>query len=335
MGTLIPFSNAQTRGTLAGGFVRPVDAEGVLVAAADAPRTRAALWALAGEPVAEHLARVCTWRADQLEVAWRPGDYSFLVLEFVTGAGAVLYVQFWSEPEEGNVAFEVCSGAGSAAVARHMGRKRQEELRERGFEIGGGAGNFVKRACADGPAAVKSLAREALGVLCRVLGYDGTAELRYHLHLGTRLEMRPVHDGINAADLAKLLRGWDCRAEPRVDPETGLPAPDTLTCDYRGYRFLAFLTHGDGLPPGQYRVVCFRRYLADKSLPLERIAAHANANLLCIQASLDADGDLQFDQAIVVDGGVAAGNIRAQLWLWHANLESIRKLIQGGGVEAG
>jgi len=334
MGTLIPFSTAQARGTLAAAFVRPVDAEGVLVVAADAPRTRTALWALAGEPITEHLGRVCTWRADQRDEAWRPGDYSFLVLEFVHGAGAALYVQFWSEPDDGSVVFEVCAGVGSAAVARHMGRKRQEELRERGFEIGGGAGNFGKRVFADGPAALKALAREALGVLCRVLGYDGTADLRYHLHLGTRLETRPVHDGINAADLAKLLRGWDCRVEPRIDPDTGLQVPDVLDCDYRGYRFVAFLSHGEGRPPGQRRVVCFRRYLCDRSLPLERIAAHVNATLLCIQASLDAEGDLQLDQCLVVDGGVTAGNIRAHLTLWHANLESIRKLVQGGGAEA-
>jgi hypothetical protein len=217
MGTLIPFHASQTRRALAAEFLRPVDAEGVLLAAGEAARTRTALWALAGEEITHHLERVCTWRPDQRDSAWQPGDYSLYVLEFENGAGATLFLQFWSEPDERMVGFEVCSGARSEAAARHLNRKRQEDLRDRGFESGGAAGNFAKQVCVDRPGAVRALAREALDILCRVLGYDGTAELRYHLHLGTRLENRAVHTGINTDDLAKLLRGWSCRVEPRID----------------------------------------------------------------------------------------------------------------------
>jgi hypothetical protein len=182
---------------------------------------------------------------------------------------------------------------------------------------------------------VRALAREAIGILCRVLGYDGTVDLRYHLHLGTRLENRAVHTGINTDDLAKLLRGWSCRVEPRIDKDTGQPVPNTLNCEFAGHLFSVWLLRGLSRQEGQYGVVCFRRYIADKSLPLARLANHISGHLPGMQASIDGDGELQLDQALVVDGGVCADNLRAQLWLWHANLESVRQLIQGDGAAAG
>ncbi len=331
MGTLIPFNRSQTQGALAGRFVRPVDAEGVLVAGTGVARTRSALWTLAGDEIAEHLERVCTWRADLRDSVWQPGDYSFYVLEFCNAAGATLFLQFWSEPDEHVVGFEVCSGVRNEATARHMNRRREEDLRDRGFETGGDAGNFSKQVCVEAPGAIRSLARESLGILCRVLGYDGTVDLKYHLHLGTRLESKAVHNGINTDDLAKLLRGWNCRVEPRIDKETGLPVPNVMNCEYGGHFFTVWLARGLSQQEGQHGVVCFRRYLADRSLPLAQLANRINSNLLGMQASLDRDGDLQMDQAIILDGGVSADNLRAQLLLWHANLESVGHMLRGSG----
>jgi hypothetical protein len=329
MGTLIPFNRSQPQGTLASCAVRPLDAEGVLLAGTGTVRTRSALWALAGEEIVAHLERVCTWRADLRDSAWQPGDYSFYVLEFRNSGGASLFLQFWSEPDEQVVGFEVCSGASNEATARHMNRRRQEDLRDRGFELGGGAINFIKQVCVESPGAIRALAREALGILCRVLGYDGSMDLKYHLHLGTRLESKAVHTGINSDDLAKLLRGWSCRVEPRIDQETGLPLPNMMSCEYRGHFFAVWLVRGLCQQPGQNGVVCFRRYLADKSLPRAQLANHINRNLLGMQASLDADGELQMDQAIILDGGVSTDNLRAQLLLWYANLESVADMLRG------
>lgn len=335
MGTLIPFKSSHTQSTLAGGFLRPLDAEGVLIARTDRARTRTVLWTLAGDEITTHLERVCTWRADHRDTEWHAGDYSFCVLEFANGAGASLFLQFWSEPDERAVAFEVCSGACNEAAARHIGKKRQDDLRDRGFETGGDAGNFCKSVCADSPAAIRSLAREAVGILCRVLGYDGTVDLKYHLHLGTRLETQAVHTGLNCEDLAKLLRGWGCRVDPRINDETGQPMPNTLMCRYGGYAFHAWLSRGMSRHESQYGVVCFRRYLSDKSLPLAQLANHINASLLGMQASLDQDGDMLLDQVMVIDGGVTSNNLYAQLLLWHVNLESVRNMTQPGDAAAG
>jgi hypothetical protein len=331
MGTLVPFTNPQGAGQLPAALGRPFDATGVLVPRHETPPSRSALWAQAGAPLAAHLAQVCTWRPDRREVDWRIGDYSFLALDFDIAPGAGAFIQFWSEPEEPRVLIEVCSGARDGALLRHLTRRRQDELRDRGFEISGAAGNFCKAVVVDSPVATESLAREALGIACRVLGYDGTTDLHYRLHLGSRLVVKPTHTGINARELACLLRDWGCRAEPYIHPDTGQPSAEMLLCEYGGYPFSALLLRGASPEPTHKAVVCFRRYLTDKSLPLAQIANVVSAGLIGIQASIDGDGDLQFDQVVLLEGGISAASLRAHLNLWKANLDSIGGIIEKAG----
>lgn len=331
MGTLVPFSSAQTQGTLAGGLARPFDATGELLAPSGRPRNRTAVWAAAGEQLTAQVKQLCSWRADRRDIDWRIGDYSFLVIEFDTGHGATPFLQFWSEPCDPRVRFEVCSGANDAALERHMGRRREEDLRDRGFEIGGNAGNFGKHVVVDTPAAAAALAREAVGLLCRVLGYDGQPSLRFHLHLGSRLEVKPVHTGIDENHLASLLGQWGCKAERHLDPASGRPMPDYLHCEYAGYTFSVLFFQGACQDPTQRGVLCFRRYLVDKSLPLAAIANQVGQGLLGVQASIDTEGDLQFDQTVLLDGGITVENLRSQLMLWKANMDRIGVLIEKAG----
>jgi hypothetical protein len=125
-----------------------------------------------------HLKAVCLWPEKDRNQGWRVGDYSYYILEFEPRPKTAVYVQFWSQPDDsGEVVFEACSGVLDKKAARHIDAERQELLRDHGFEIGGGADNFHKTIKIENARDARAAAREAVAVLCKVLGYDG-ADLR-------------------------------------------------------------------------------------------------------------------------------------------------------------
>ena len=187
---------------------RPFSDKGVLVKAQKTPRDAKAIFAACEKALLTQLKAVCLWPAKERNESWRVGDYSYYILEFEPRPKTLLYVQFWSEPEDDDgVLFEVCSGALNKSAAQFVDAERQELLRDHGFELSGDAGNFRKAIKIENSRDVRAAAREATALLCKVLGYDGRQELRFHLCLASNSRLRHVFEDIEPGDLVALLQG--------------------------------------------------------------------------------------------------------------------------------
>ena len=168
---------------------RPFDDAGTLVSAQKAPRNQPQIFTTCERALQAHLKSVCLWPERQRDATWRLGDYAYYVLDFSPVPGTEVYVQFWSEPDEDGVIFEVSSGAWNPPADKYVDPEKQELLRDHGFELGGKASNFEKVIAVSTAKDIRALAREAVTILCEVLGYDGPKKLTYGLHLGTRLRL--------------------------------------------------------------------------------------------------------------------------------------------------
>ena len=169
----------------------------------------------------KHLKAVCLWPARDRDKTWRLGDFSSYSLGFTPPRRASVIVQFWSEPDErsngGAVTFEVASDAWVGAGRRSLDARRQELLRDHGFERASRRngttvnGHFRKEILLGSGRSIRALVRETIAILCKVLDYDGSSALEFHLHLGTRLNAGYTFDGICAPTCSSSCIGGACR----------------------------------------------------------------------------------------------------------------------------
>ena len=324
MATVMGTDQTTAKGLLVVPTHRPCDVEGELVPAAPHPRSAAALVTEVVVALVPRLGIVCGWQ--EPECSWQPGDYNFLILEFNAPGDVALFVQFWSEPDESTVRFEVVSGENDAQVLQHLGRPRLDMLLDQGFSRADAAGNYSKHVVANSADSIAVLAREAATIVCRTLGYEGVAALRFRLHRGTHLREERVYDAISADDLGKLLMRWGARVErPRGDD--GRLLVDLLRCQIEDHAFLAVLSAPDSETPEEHGIVCLRWYAKGAGIRIPALVNEVGSRLLVAQACADEEGDLQVDHVIVLSGGVSAENLHAHLQLWVSNLHAIVKLI--------
>ena len=177
---------------------RPFEDKGVLLKPLKTPRSAAGIFAACEKQLLSHLKAVCLWPQQDRNQNWRVGDYSYYILEFTPKPKTIVYVQFWSQPDDDDgVLFEVSSGAMNPPADKFVDTERQERLRDHGFEIAGNAGNFRKAIKIENAREVRAAAREAIALLTKVLGYDGTLELRYDLSLQTQMTVRHVFSKVS------------------------------------------------------------------------------------------------------------------------------------------
>jgi hypothetical protein len=295
---------------------RPFEDKGILLKPQKTPRSAAAIFAACEKTLLAHLKAVCLWPAKERNETWRVGDYSYYILEFEPRPKTLLYVQFWSEPEDDDgVLFEVCSGALNKNAAEFVDAERQELLRDHGFEIGGNANNFRKAIKIENAREVRAAAREATALLCKVLGYDGRQELRFHLCLASNSRLRHVFEDIEPGDVAALLREWGFAAELQLR-EDGVPVILSRT-DYGPFA-VALL---DSTESGQYQSATLRTFqkLEDPSQAFG-VANAINRKFRLLQASVDEDGDLVIESQLTLLGGVTAEHLRMRFELWRGML---------------
>lgn len=126
-----------------GAMWRPLEQKGILIKPARKPRSTVQLFASCERVLVEHLKAVCTWPQSQRNQTWRVGDYSFYVLSFPVSSKVERFVQFWSEPQDTSVLFEVSAGTlPKAPKSKQLSAAQQDVLRDRGFEVGGGSWEF-------------------------------------------------------------------------------------------------------------------------------------------------------------------------------------------------
>jgi hypothetical protein len=90
-----------------------------------------------------HVWQTCCW-PDSSD-GWTIGDFRFSIVEFEPARGVTLYVQLWSEPREA-VLTEVSSGNWNPGALKYVWRQQRKALEQRGYTVGGAAGNFQKNA---------------------------------------------------------------------------------------------------------------------------------------------------------------------------------------------
>ena len=298
---------------------RPFEDKGVLIKPLKTPRDAKALFAACEKTLVTHLKAVCLWPEKDRNQGWRVGDYSYYILEFEPKPKTAVYVQFWSQPDDsGEVVFEACSGVLDKKAAQHVDAERQELLRDHGFEIGGGADNFHKTIKIENARDVRAAAREAVAVLCKVLGYDGRQELSFHLNLESNSKLGYVFDDIAPDDFASLLREWGFPAESQIR-EDGVPLIISRT-DHGPFA-VALL---DGTETGQYQSATLRTFqkLEDPSQAFG-VANEINRKSRLLQASVDEDGDLVIESHITLLGGVTAEHLRLRLEVWRGMLRVV------------
>ena len=298
---------------------RPFEDKGVLVKPLKTPRSAAAIFAACEKQLLSHLKAVCLWPEKDRNQSWRVGDYSYYVLEFEPRTKTSLYVQFWSQPNnDDGVLFEVSSGAMNSAAAQFVDTEKQELLRDHGFEIGGAVGNFHKAIKVENAREVRAAAREATALLCKVLGYDGRQELRFHLRLETNSVLRHVYEDIEPGDFVRLLKEWGFAAELQTR-EDGVPV--ILSRTDHGPFAIALM---DETATGQYQSATLRvfRKLEDPS-QAPSVANAINRKFRLLQASVDEDGDLVIESHLTLMGGVTAEHLRLRLEVWRGMLRAV------------
>src|SRR5450755_849529 len=186
---------------------RPFDDKGILVMPTKVSRPATTIFSACERQLVTHLRAAALWPEKERNQSWRIGDYSFYILEFDPASKTSVYAQFWSEPGEEGMIFEVSSGARNPPADQYVDTGKQEILRDHGFDIGGNANNFRKIVGVEGAKSLRPIAREAIAILCSALGYDGTRELSYRLHLGTHSTIQHVFDAVSPESLKKLKIG--------------------------------------------------------------------------------------------------------------------------------
>lgn len=297
---------------------RPFEDDGTLVKPQRTPRTQGAIFAVCEATLLAHLKATCLWPERQRDETWHIGDYSFYIIEFSPAPGILVYVQFWSEPDEDGVTFEVSSGAWNPPADKYVDADKQELLRDHGFEVGGKANNFDKIIAVNTAKDVRAVAREAVTILCKVLGYDGREPLTFRLHLGTRLKPVGAFDSICASDLTKRMRRWGFVVEH--DDESNL-----ITSTVAGQPFLVGFVGERPEGSNEYGLIGLRAFFRFEGGVPEGIANAINQNFVEAKASVDEEGDLIVQTPILLHGGVTEANLEMCFLIWRETIEEIVK----------
>ena len=301
---------------------RPFDYEGTLVKPQRTARSATAIFAACEEALVGHLKSVCLWPEKQRNKTWRIGDFSFYIIEFSPAPKTTVYAQFWSEPGEDGVIFEVSSGAWNPPTDKYVDPGKQELLRDHGFELGGRADNFKKIVRVDTAREVRALAREAVAILCKALGYDGRVPLTFKQHLGTRLQPGMTFDTICASDLVKLMRRWGFVAD--YDEESDKPNVVRSTVGEQPF----LVSFAGERPEGsnQYGMIALGAFFRfDDGVPGGLLDA-MNQNFNTVKATVDEDGDMVVQTPILLHGGVTEENLEMSFSIWR---ETIERIVEG------
>jgi hypothetical protein len=311
---------------------RPFDDKGVLVPSRPIRgRTRPARTELFDKAcerqLVKHLKAACLWPARDRDKTWRLGDFSSYVLEFTTSRFTSVTLQFWSEPDErtqsGNVCFAVSSRSWDRAGFTALEPARIELLRDHGFELarsGHAEGRYTKEVLVPGGRAVRALAREAIAILWKVLDYDGTTPLEFHLHLGSRLSAGFAFDGICAGDLLKLMQRWGFAATELEERHGQAPL---IKSTVQEQPFLVAFVGERQETAGEYGMIGLRTFMRFEGGVPEGLPNAINTSFATVKASVDEDGDLVVQTPIILHGGVTAENLEMCFRVWRETLEEI------------
>jgi hypothetical protein len=302
---------------------RPFNDEGILVTPTKVSRQAKAIFSACERQLITHLRAVGLWSEKERNQSWRIGDYSVYILSFAPRRETLVYVQFWSEPGEEGMIFEVSSGVRNPPADQYVDTGKQELLRDHGFDIGGNANNFRKIIGVEGTKSLRPIAREAIAILCSVLGYDGTRELRYKLYLGTHATIRHVVDAVSPDSLKKLMLEWHFPAD-LTRPEGKPPLIESRT-DHGP--FVVLLVNPSKESSGRFHTIALKAVWRFKVKGKHAFANSVNQRIGSLQASLDADRNLVMEAQIILRDGVTAEHVRGRFETWRTSLAIVAGML--------
>jgi Putative bacterial sensory transduction regulator len=232
-------------------------------------------------------------------------------------------ITFWSEPGEEGMIFEVSSGARNPPAGQYVDLGKQELLRDHGFDIGGNADNFRKIVGVEGAKSLRPIAREAIVILCSVLGYDGTRELSYKLHLATHSTIRHVFDAVSPETLKKMMAEWHFPAD--LTRKEGQPQLIESRTDHGP--FWVLLVNPSKESSSRFHTIALKAVRRFDVKDKHAFTNSVNQRLGSLQASLDADGDLVIEAQIVLRGGVTAEHVQGRFEAWRMSVATVADMV--------
>ena len=291
---------------------REKDVELVLVPAGARKLTLEALEAACLARLARLVAETAIWRRDGYGAAWRVGDHNILIVETTVATDAVLYVQFWSEPEQPTL-WEVSSANPQPGVDRFVTDESKRMLAEMGFEIGGKAGNLGKQVHVGNTGDAAAAARDVLRIFHGAFAYRGATALVARVMKGERSGRAVVHTRFEPDDVVTMLRHLGYEAEAKKDGERPL-----VLASQGGFGFAVTLdvpAHG-----GSFRCLDVTALVGhpdeDSHAAWAGAVNELNGRSRVARAWTDEDGDVIVGTSLMCGAGVTEDYIAEQLAGW-------------------
>jgi hypothetical protein len=267
--------------------------------------------------------RTVHWQWEDYGIAWKVGDFNFLILESTVAPGLIVYAQIWSEPME-SVLVEVSSGAwnpGARPTTDQAGRARLKAL---GFKVGGEARNFRKEVTVASPADAEVLAAEMLRIFADVFGFTGRTPLTVRLVRGERATRAVVHESLTPADMGKLLTSLGCSVAHEASGRHPF-----LFAERRG---LTFGVRCDAPEPGSnlYRVFDFFFQAGRLTEPRRAQLRTTASRHRLLRSVVDDEGDLALEASLTTSGGVTAEAIAAFVDGWDEGVRQVVRALARG-----
>jgi len=305
------------------------DAERVLVAASGSSRTSRA--GGAGGLTPRELEGKCLARLTRLLMdlvrwprtadgpGWRIGDFRVLIVETTVAPDAVLYVQFWSEPEQ-PLLWEVSSGFLNKAARPFVKSQARRTLADMGFRPRGSARNFGKTVTISNSGDAAAVGRDVLCILHDAFNYRGRTALVARTMASGRSDRAVVHAALTPEDIVALLRRFGYRADlQEKQPRT------TIFAERDGFRFAVTAELADDY--GAYRCVDLAAIVgrittataADWTAAMNRL----NGCSRVARGWIDPDGNLLVGTSFCLRGGLTEAYLADQVDAWRHAAEQL------------
>jgi hypothetical protein len=266
---------------------------------------------------ARRLARLLSdttdWSAEGKGGAWTIGDFRILIVETTMAPEAVLYVQFWSEPDQA-VCWEVSSGHRNRGARRFVTRQARRLLADMDFRVRGEARNFGKTATISNKADAAAVARDVLRILHDGFGYTGETALVAKTIASGRSEQAVVHTGLTPDDTVTLLRRLGCETELQKHEQGPV-----VFAQWEGFRFVATLAVADDA--GVFRCLDLTAIVGQASnATMSAWAAEVNelnAASRVARAWLDGEGSVAVGTSFCLHGGLTEAFLAEQIGSWR------------------
>ena len=275
-----------------------------------------------------HLTRLVAdtalWRSKDYGTGWKVGDYNILIVETTVARDAMLYVQFWSEPQQ-PVLWEVSSGKPQPGARRFVTAHARRALREMGFELGGKVGNYGKQVGIGNRGDAASAARDVLRIHWEAFGYRGGTPLVARIIRGERAERGVFYTRFDPDDVVNLLvqNGYQAEVKKRERRPVILSSRD-------GFGFA--VTLDVPAPDGCFTCLDVSALIGHASPETEvgwtAAVNEVNGRSRVVRAWIDGDGDVIAGTNIMCGQGVTADYVVEQIGGW---MQSATALAVGPG----